>query len=74
MMTKDEVKREYKESEGDPNDAEGGEGGERLLSRTPLPLGATLSTGPGARALIRRPDGGYPPAPASRKRMVRSIA
>ncbi|EDM77138.1 protein containing a von Willebrand factor type A domain [Plesiocystis pacifica SIR-1] len=36
---------------------EGSEGGERLLSRTPLPLGATLSTGPGARALIRLGDG-----------------
>ncbi|WAS90343.1 VIT domain-containing protein [Nannocystis punicea] len=32
-------------------------GGERLLSRTPLPETAELSTGPGARALIRLSDG-----------------
>ncbi|MDC0723319.1 VIT domain-containing protein [Nannocystis bainbridge] len=32
-------------------------GSERLLSRTPLPETAELSTGPGARALIRLSDG-----------------
>ena len=32
-------------------------GSERLLSRTPLPETAELSTGPGARALVRLSDG-----------------
>ncbi|EDM80677.1 protein containing a von Willebrand factor type A domain [Plesiocystis pacifica SIR-1] len=38
----------------------GGEHGsatKRLLSGTPLPIGATLKTGPGARALVRLADG-----------------
>jgi Ca-activated chloride channel family protein len=35
----------------------GGEDGERLLSGTPLPVGAKLRTGEGARALIRLSDG-----------------
>src|SRR5690606_12460193 len=34
-----------------------GQDGERLLSGTPLPLGASLRTGEGARALVRLSDG-----------------